>query len=141
MPWLSVAKISAALFAVWLVYDYGGDARENKIKAQYLEYLQIASNRVAEIDAEGVKRIGVMKNENDRLRNDVERGRVRLRVAATCPASSSSGVGHEEAPELDATARSAYFALREGLGEQFEQLKACQQILETERRNVKELPN
>lgn len=141
-PWALVAKISAVLLVLWLVYDYGGDVREDGIKAQYLEYLQIASDRVAEIDAQGVKRLGELKNENDSLRNAVTRGNVQLRVAAKCPSvTASTGLDNGEAPELNATARSAYFALREGIGRQFEQLNACQAILSEERGHVEKLPD
>lgn len=142
MNWLFVAKISAVLLVLWLVYDYGGDVREDGIKAKYLEYLQIASDRVAEIDAQGVKRLGELKNENDSLRNAVTRGNVQLRVAASCPGiAASPGVDHGEAPELDPAARSAYFSLREGLGRQYEQLIACQAILSEERGHVEKLPD
>lgn len=142
MNWLYAAKISAALFALWLVYDYGGDVREAKIKAQYLEYLQIASDRISEIDEAGNRRIGELKNENESLRAAVDSNRVRLRVAAKCPGvTASSSVDNGEAPELNASARSAYFSLREGLGRQFEQLTACQAILSEERGHVEKLPD
>lgn len=72
------------------------------------------------------------QNENITLRNRVDAGTVRLRVAATCPQpvqtgeSSGATVDPGTGPELDATARPTYHALRDGIKLVTAQLEACQ---------------
>ncbi len=74
------------------------------------------------------------KTEDEGLRADVDAGRRRLHVIATCPATServseargAAGVGHGTRPELDSAARSDYFALRAGIQQVTAQLEACQ---------------
>lgn len=80
---------------------------------------------------------GGMRNaqvQDDALRADVDAGRQRLHVAATCsPASSgvpeagtAARLGDGTRAELDPTARSDYFALRAGIQQVTAQLAACQ---------------
>ncbi|WAI83185.1 MULTISPECIES: lysis system i-spanin subunit Rz [Achromobacter] len=80
---------------------------------------------------------GGMRNEqvqDDSLRADVDAGRQRLHVAATCPAASigvpkagaSARVGDGARAELDPTARPDYFSLRAGIRRVTAQLAACQ---------------
>ena len=72
--------------------------------------------------------------EDDGLRADVDAGRQRLRVQATCsaagggvpPAGTAAGVDHGTRAELDPAARSDYFALRAGIQRLTAQLQACQ---------------
>lgn len=71
------------------------------------------------------------RSENSRLRDDVERSRVRLTVAGTCSGAvplsrPDPGMDHGAACELDAAARQDYFALRDGIGRQRSQLLAAQ---------------
>jgi len=80
---------------------------------------------------------GGMRNaqvQDDALRADVDAGRQRLHVAASCsPASSgvpkagtAARVGDGARAELDPAARSDYFALRAGIQQVTAQLAACQ---------------
>lgn len=80
---------------------------------------------------------GGMRNaqvQDDRLRADVDAGRQRLHVAASCPTSSggvpqataATRVGDGTRAELDPAARSDYFALRAGIQRLTAQLAACQ---------------
>ena len=80
---------------------------------------------------------GGMRNaqiQDDGLRADVDAGRQRLHVRATCHAAGSgvsasgpaAGVDHGARPELDPAARSDYFALRAGIHQLTAQLEACQ---------------
>ncbi|WP_175160970.1 lysis system i-spanin subunit Rz [Achromobacter aegrifaciens] len=74
------------------------------------------------------------QTEDDGLRADVDAGRQRLRVHATCaaaggavpPAGAAARVGDGARPELDPAARSDYFALRAGIRQLTAQLQACQ---------------
>jgi prophage endopeptidase len=80
---------------------------------------------------------GGMRNaqvQDDGLRSDVDAGRQRLHIAASCPAVSggmpqagtAAGVGDGARAELDPSARSDYFALRAGIQRIAAQLTACQ---------------
>jgi prophage endopeptidase len=80
---------------------------------------------------------GGMRNaqiQDDALRADVDAGRQRLHVAASCPATTSgvptvgaaARLGDGTRPELDPAARSDYFALRAGIRQVTAQLAACQ---------------
>lgn len=105
---------------------------------------EILERRVAEVDQINERNAkaewaayGGMRNaqvQDDGLRADVDAGRQRLHVAATCPASSSgvpkagagAHVGDGARAELDPAARSDYFALRAGIQRVTAQLAACQ---------------
>lgn len=78
-----------------------------------------------------MKELEHARNENARLRDDVERNRVRLTVNGTCSGAvplgrPDPGMDHGGACELDAAARSAYFAIRDGIAKQYAQLIAAQ---------------
>ncbi|WP_255508615.1 lysis system i-spanin subunit Rz [Achromobacter sp. ACM02] len=89
-------------------------------------------NAKAEWAAYGGLRSAQTKDEG--LRADVDAGRQRLHVNATCPAASggmsearaAARVGDGARPELDPAARSDYFALRAGIRQVTAQLEACQ---------------
>lgn len=74
------------------------------------------------------------QTKDEALRADVDAGRQRLHVNATCAAASggvseagsAARVGNGARPELDPTARSDYFALRAGIQQLTAQLAACQ---------------
>lgn len=90
----------------------------------------LAAESRASADAR-LKELTHVKAENSRLRDDVDRGSVRLTLAGTCagaePHSRADGrVDHGGACELAASARPAYFALRDGIGQQRSQLLAAQ---------------
>lgn len=88
----------------------------------------------AETAAAADKRLKELEHarmENSRLRDDVERSRVRLTVAGTCTGAvplsrPDASLDHGGACELDPSARPAYFALRDGLAKQYAQLIAAQ---------------
>lgn len=78
-----------------------------------------------------MKELEHARNENARLRDDVERSRVRLTINGTCSGAvplsrPDTGMGDGGACELDPSARSAYFALRDGIAKQYAQLIAAQ---------------
>lgn len=105
---------------------------------------EILARRVAEVSQVNERNAkaewaayGGMRNaqvQDDGLRADVDAGRQRLHVAATCPAVSSgvpktgagARVGDGARAELDPAARSDYFSLRAGIQRMTAQLAACQ---------------
>ena len=103
------------------------------LQRRYAEVGEINErNAKAEWAAYGGLRNAQTKDEG--LRADVDAGRQRLHVAATCNAASggvpeaggAARVGNGTRPELDPAARSDYFALRAGIQQVTAQLAACQ---------------
>lgn len=86
------------------------------------------------VEAEQYALLRDAEKQNSQLRADVDAGRKRLRVNATCPASSdrlpetspSTSVDNGAGPELDADARQSYYSLRDGIERVTKQLLACQ---------------
>lgn len=79
------------------------------IRADYLRSKADADAKIAELESR------------------VAAGTGRLRVAARCVPATGAGAGRADpgAPELDAAARPAYFALRRGLADQYALLQLC----------------
>lgn len=89
-------------------------------------------------EADLYRKLRNAENDNESLRADVDAGRRRLLVRATCPASSvtglpdtstATGLGHGATAELDPAARPDYFALRNGIKRVTAQLEVCQSRL------------
>lgn len=148
---LAGLALAAALFAAgWTAQGWRWQAkyadRESEHQAEVIsaaalgqERERVLADAFALIDATHTKEREAARAENDRLRADVERGAVRLRVAARCPSVLSApgigaGLGDGAAAELAADARPDYFALRAGIVGQRTQLMACQDALRAERR-------
>ncbi|MGE8567478.1 MAG: lysis system i-spanin subunit Rz [Achromobacter sp.] len=115
-------------------------ARVSESQRQAREILERRVAEVGQINERNAKAewaaYGGMRNaqvQDDGLRADVDAGRQRLHVAATCPAASSgvpkagasARVGDGARAELDPAARSDYFALRAGIQRVTAQLAAC----------------
>lgn len=119
--------------------DQSGRVAESQRQAR--EILERRAVEVGQINERNAKAewaaYGGMRNaqvQDDSLRADVDAGRQRLHVAATCPAASSgvpkagagARVGHGARAELDPAARPDYFALRAGIRRVTAQLEVCQ---------------
>ncbi|SIT00144.1 lysis system i-spanin subunit Rz [Achromobacter sp. MFA1 R4] len=103
------------------------------LQQRYAEVGEINErNAKAEWEAYGGLRSAQTLDES--LRADVDAGRHRLHVNATCTAAnggvseagSAARVGNGTRPEFDAAARSDYFALRAGIARVTVRLAACQ---------------
>ena len=97
-----------------------------------------AAEKIASIDGIHIKELANAKNEIDRLNAAVSAGSVGLRVKATCgpsvqKATSGSGLGDAASPRLDDSAKRNYFVLRERIALITSQLKACQDIVVSDR--------
>ena len=116
-------------------------ARVAESQRQAREILERRVAEVGQINERNAKAewaaYGGMRNaqvQDDALRADVDAGRQRLHVAASCAAASggmpqagaSARVGDGARAELDPAARSDYFALRAGIRRLTAQLEACQ---------------
>lgn len=116
-------------------------ARVAESQRQAREILERRVAEVGQINERNAKAewaaYGGMRNaqvQDDGLRADVDAGRQRLHVAASCPAAgggvpqagAAARVGDGTRAELDPAARSDYFALRAGIRQVTAQLEACQ---------------
>ncbi|MCA6222403.1 lysis protein [Photorhabdus sp. UCH-936] len=88
-----------------------------------------------ELDVKHTGELTNAKSEIDVLRNDVAAGRLRLRIAATCPkseATASSGVGHAATPRANPAVEQDYFDLRRMIVENEQQTKYLQEYIKTQ---------
>jgi prophage endopeptidase len=98
---------------------------------------QEAQQAVSELDRKHTEEMKNALDENDRLRGDVADGRRRLRLQASCPASSgnvpnatgTAGLGDGAAPRLDDAAERDYWRLRDGIATTRSQVAALQQYV------------
>ena len=150
---LALILVLAGLFASgwWYGSSHTERAWQARVAAQEHQWAAWSakqSERIATIDRERTASLKEKTDEIARLRAAVATGAVRLRVAARCPvlatpAGAGVGDGVANRPDpvagptgdayLDPEAEPAYFALKEGLAQQAEQLRACQAILASER--------
>lgn len=138
LPWGLIARAVAAavvLSGMWMSGYYAADrahlAKQAEALRESIALRDKHASEVAHIDRTYTAALEAARNENQALAAAVAAGTKRLRVAASCPVSAgqSAGVGDAAGPELNAAARPTYYALRDGLARQAEQLAACQSIL------------
>ena len=110
------------------VADQRDDARRERDSAQsevqgLREVARISGEQLAareQVDQKNTEELNHVRAENDSLRRDVDDGRQRLRIRATCrPAvpttTGAASVADAGTAELAADARSDYFSLRDQL--------------------------
>jgi len=130
----------------WTINGWRLDAKSERREAEIADAKTRASEQARTIEttlqAALVETLDTLDAERttaheevSRLRADVDAGRKRLRVAATCPAAILPGnplvPGGTDpaAPQLDAAARPTYYALVAGLKDAEATLAACQMVL------------
>lgn len=142
---LASSLISGSV-AGYLVYKYQQakhEAIHQSMLASHADALSLAyqereklAEQINQLDHESSQRLKVAQDETKALAAAVADGKRRLYVAAKCPttqASTSTSMGDGEAPELDAAARPAYYALKDGITKQLEQLTFCVNAYEAAR--------
>ena len=138
---LASGALVAAFVAGWTVNGWRGAATADEKALQDLKTATDARTlaegqrdalaaRLRASDDLHAAKLQEAQNETNRLRDRVSAGPVRLLVAAKCPdvpqAASAPGVDSGAGAELDPAARSAYFALRDGINRAEAKLAACQ---------------
>lgn len=147
--YIAAGLIAAAFLFGWMFNGYRWETKLDALKAEYASALQSDteeamkqqekhSNAISDIDTRHTKELSDARNEIDKLRSDVASGSVGLRVNARCGSDlpqgkSSSSVGDARAAFLDEGARQHYFALRQGIQQVTAQLRACQDIVRSDR--------
>lgn len=141
-----VSSVISASAAGYLVYKYQQakhEAIHQSMLASHADALSLAylerqklSEQINQLDQESTQRLKVANDETKALAAAVADGKRRLYVAAKCPttqASTTASMGDGEAPELDVAARPAYYALKDGITKQLEQLTFCVNAYEAAR--------
>lgn len=137
--------LAAVLLVSAMAFGAGWTVRGWKASSEALEAAQNAREALTLAEAEKnalaadlraaddrfAQKLEESQHETNVLRDRVSAGPVRLLVAAKCPvavpeAPAASGVDPEPRAELDPAARSAYFALRDGINVTEGKLQACQ---------------
>lgn len=147
IPWKTgVVALLSGLAIGWAINGWRLDASAAKREAEISDAKTRASEQARAIEttlqAALVETLNTLDAERTKaneevvlLRDAVAAGAKRLRVAAQCPAAASAtnplvpGRIDPAAPELDAAARPAYFALVAGLKDTEKTLAACQKVL------------
>ena len=135
---MTISPVRLALFVLlvgllsWVGFDLVADQRDaahlerdsaqSEVKG-LRDAARISGEMLAardEIDLQRTQELTNERNQNDGLRRDVDDGRKRLRLAATCstpePAKTGTGgLADAGTAELTADARSDYFTLRDQL--------------------------
>jgi len=140
----TVALIVALALLLFGVADY--HEQNTKLKRDVAEISSLARQQqstietmtaqreqAAQLDKKYAQELADAKNENDKLRSDIESGTKRLRVNATCKSVSgtakSSSLDDAAATELTPDARQNYFSLREQLTISEKQIRGLQDYI------------
>jgi len=87
---------------------------------------------VAALDAKYTKELADAKARNDSLRDAVDDGRKRLRIAINKNKSTTTGMGDAGTAELAESVRQDYYDLRSMIALQDKQLRAAQEYIKTQ---------
>ncbi len=129
-----------AFSAGWCVCSWREGAKQAKSAEKFSVELAKAEKKrdelaevLAKNDEQHRKEMEVQQNETKKLRDDVARGAVRLRVRAACPSVSQAAAGASvdtgAGATLDPVAESDYYALRDAIARTEGKLRACQDQL------------
>lgn len=151
-PYLIIGAIAASLLTGVLGYAKGHADADRTAEVEKLEKenatldLALGKEReraaqsralaaaLAVIDRDRLKERAHAESEMDRLRADVDAGRVQLVIAADCDRAGTgeagaSGMDTGRTCELSAASRQDYFALRSGIARQRADLVSCLAML------------
>ena len=108
-------------------YKDGYGQAEKDISARLASESLASASRLAALESAHREIERLAHEKESALAAAVDTGRVRLRVQATCPSpkTANASVGNGASPELAATARPAYFALRSGMIKMRSDLDMC----------------
>lgn len=127
---LALAVLAAAFAWGWTARGWREDEKALRDLKTVTKARDALAARLKMSDDAHASKLKEAENETNRLRDRVSAGPVRLLVAAKCPelpqAASAPGVDSGARAELDSEARSAYFALRDGINQTEAKLAACQ---------------
>lgn len=113
--------------------QYKQASADLKLAKSTITDMQTRQRDVAALDAKYTKELADAKASNDSLRNAVDDGRKRLRIAvARNNATTTPGVGDAGTAELADSVRQDYYDLRSMITFQDKQLRAAQEYIKTQ---------
>lgn len=114
--------------------QYKQASADLKLATATITDMQARQRDVAALDARYTKELADAKASNDSLRNAVDDGRKRLRIAiAKNNSTTTSGsVGDAGTAELSADSRQNYYHLREQLATSDKQIRYLQEYIKTQ---------
>ncbi|AZS56779.1 lysis protein [Pectobacterium parmentieri] len=126
-----LALIAALSFGVYYYHDAYSKADHDLSQAkETIIDMQTRQRDVAALDEKYTRELADAKKTISDLHRDVDAGRKRLRVAATCkPTAFAPGLVNAGTCELDTNSRRTYFRLREQLITTENQVRGLQEYV------------
>jgi prophage endopeptidase len=113
--------------------QYKQASADLKLAKSTITDMQTRQRDVAALDAKYTKELADAKASNDSLRNAVDDGRKRLRIAiAKNNPTTTPGMGDAGTAELADSVRQDYYDLRSMIAFQDKQLRAAQEYIKTQ---------
>lgn len=109
--------------------QYKQASADLKLAKSTITDMQTRQRDVAALDAKYTKELADAKASNDSLRNAVDDGRKRLRIAVANKAATTPGVVDAGTAELADSVRQDYYDLRTMIALQDKQLRAAQEYI------------
>lgn len=123
-------------FCAWYYHDQYQSASEKlKLATATITDMQSRQRDVAALDAKYTKELADAQEDIDKLQSDVNDGRKRLRLNATCKKQSTSGpsgVGDDGSAGLTADAERDYWRLSSGINTITKQVNYLRHYIDTQ---------
>ena len=125
-----VALFCLLSFGVYYYHDvYSEAANDLKLANATISDMQTRQRDVASLDAKYTKELADAKSTINQLERDVDSGRKRLRISASCQTTATPGLVNAGTCELNPDSRRTYFRLREQLITTEKQVRGLQEYV------------
>ncbi|QHQ14565.1 lysis protein [Pectobacterium parmentieri] len=124
------ALIAALSFGVYYYHGaYSKADHDLRLAKETITDMQTRQRDVAALDEKYTRELADAKKTISDLHRDVDAGRKRLRISATCKTSTPSGVVNAGAAQLTPDAERDYFRLRAGIETTDKMIRGMQQYV------------
>lgn len=128
-----VALLGLLSFGVYYYHDaYSKADRDLGLAKDTITDMQTRQRDVAALDAKYTKELADAKSTINQLERDVDSGRKRLRISASCQATAATGLANAGTCELNPDSRRTYFSLREQLVTTEKQVRGLQEYVNSQ---------
>ncbi|KGA31131.1 lysis protein [Pectobacterium odoriferum] len=125
-----LALITALSFGVYYYHDaYSKADHDLTLAKDTITDMQTRQRDVAALDAKYTKELADAKSTINQLERDVDSGRKRLRISASCQATAAPSLANAGTCELNPDSRRTYFRLREQLITTENQVRGLQEYV------------